>query len=494
MAKTKGNSQSVQTNSPTRPPIVVVMGHVDHGKTTLLDSIRKTNVAAGEHGGITQSIGAYQVEVDGGKKITFIDTPGHEAFTNMRSRGARVADIAILVVAANDSVMPQTVESIRIIKKANIPFIVAINKIDLPEANFDKVVQDLLRHEVMLENYGGDVPYVKISAKNGQGIKELLDLVGLLAEVKEIGKIVTTELMAVVIESKLDKGRGALGTVVVKSGSLKVGEEIYINEKKSKIRALIDYTGAQIKEAPAGTPVEIIGLSEVPSVGSVVSNTVHPAAEEQEQETGEKSALNRSDQEGSQSLSLILKADALGTLEAITAQIPANVNLISSGVGEISEADVMLAKSTGGIILGFNVKVNAAALKLTETEKVLTRTYRIIYELLDELKDAAAGMLVPEEVEEVLGQGQVIAEFPFEKLRVCGTRVMDGRMARGDLVKITRAGVEEDGGVIGRAKIKSLRVGKDEANKAEKGKECGILLEPQVDFRIGDDIIAYRLS
>src|SRR3989344_2593684 len=425
--------KDIPTTSPTRPPVVVVMGHVDHGKTSLLDAIRKTDVAGREYGGITQSIGAYQAS-----GITFIDTPGHEAFGKMRARGANVADIAVLVVAANDSVMPQTVESIKIIKEANIPYIVAINKIDLPEANFDKVVQDLLRHEVMLENYGGDVPFVKVSAKKGEGVKELLDLIELLAEVKEIGKHSSDTLEAVVIESRLDKSRGALASAIVKGGKLMVGEEIFVNGKKSKVRALVNYMGEQIKEATPGTPVEILGLTEVPLVGSVISASERPSQEALLQMALKGSALNRSDQEGAQSLSLILKADTLGSLEAVTAQIPANVNLISSGVGEIGEADVMLAKSTGAIILGFNTKITPAAKQLTGTEKVLARTYRIIYELLDELKDAAAGMLVPEETEEILGQGQIVAEFPFEKMRICGTKVAEGRLARVDLVKVVR--------------------------------------------------------
>lgn len=458
----------------------MVLGHVDHGKTSLLDSIRKTDTASREHGGITQSIGAYQVEAEGGKKITFIDTPGHEAFSNMRSRGANVADIAILVVAANDSVMPQTEESIKIIKEAGIPFIVAINKVDLPEANVDKVIKDLLRFEVMLENYGGDVPWVKVSAKKGEGIKELLDLIGLLSEVNEIGKEISSELLATVIESKMDKSRGPVATAIVKSGVLTAGENVFVSGIAEKVRALIDYKQQQIKEAPAGTPVEIIGLSVVPPVGSVIGQT--------QQTLQIHEAQKRSDQEGSQSLSLILKSDSLGTLEAISAQIPANTNVISSGVGEIGEADIMLARSTKAIVLGFNVKISPAASKLAETEKVLARTYKIIYELLEELSDAAEGMLTPEVVEEELGKGEIVAEFPFEKLRICGTRIVSGRIARGDLAKVMR-GEEE----IGRGKIKSVRVNKEEINKVEKGKECGILLEPQVDFRPGDDIISYRI-
>lgn len=513
MARNKAKTSAANSSVPagaTRPPVVVVLGHVDHGKTTLLDAIRKTEVAAREYGGITQSIGAYQVslspqgenssrekEMSRGilrqaqdeyapRMLTFIDTPGHEAFTKMRSRGVSVADIAVLVVAANDSVMPQTAESIKIIKEAKIPYVVAVNKIDLPEANFDKVVKDLLRHEVMLEGYGGDVPVVKVSAKKGEGVKELLGLLGLMADMAGLKGDDDAPLSAVIIESRMDKGRGPLGTAVVKNGTLRVGDEIYVEGKKSKIRALIDYKNEQISEVGPGTPVVILGLSTVPSVGTEVSSTLLPTSESSSPVT--TAGLAKSSQTGEQSLNLILKADTVGALEAITATIPGNVNLLQSSVGEITDADVLLAKPAKAIILGFNVKVAPTALKLAEIEKVLVRTYKIIYELLDELADAAAGMLTPEETEETLGAGQIIAEFPFEKLRVAGTRVTDGRIARGDLVRVTRG--EE---VIGESKIKSARISREEANRVEKGRECGILLEPQVDFRVGDAIISYRI-
>lgn len=470
---TKPKKTPAYEKSLSRPPIVVVLGHVDHGKTTLLDAIRQTEVAAREYGGITQSIGAYQVEIEGGK-ITFIDTPGHEAFTKMRSRGAGVADIAILVVAANDSVMPQTAESIKIIKEVKIPMIVAINKIDLPEANIDKVIADLGRHEVQLEGYGGDVPYVKISAKKNEGIKELLELVKLVADLAELPGDVAGSLEAIVIESRLDKNRGPLATVVIKNGTLKVGQEVYIDGVKSKIRALIDYKNAQFPQAYPGTPAEILGLTKVPQVGAKVVATVMADA---------TVAADKKRQITENGLAVILKADTLGSLEAITGQLPANVNIIDSSVGEISEADVLLARSTKAIVLGFAVKASAAALKLAEIEKVLVRTYKIIYELLDELADAAAGMALSEQ-EEVLGKGKIVAEFPFEKMRICGTKVTEGRIARGDKVKIGELS----------SKIKSLRVGKNEVNKVEAGAECGLLLDPQIDFKIGDDIIAYSLS
>ena len=446
----------------TRPPIVVILGHVDHGKTTLLDTIRSADVASKEYGGITQGIGAYQ-----SNGVTFIDTPGHEAFSKMRSRGTNVADIAILVVATNDSVMPQTEESIKIIKNAKIPYIVAINKVDLPEANFDKVVKDLLRHEVMLETYGGDVPFIKISAKKKDGIKELLDLIKLVADMLNIKNDPAGPLEFSVIESRLDKNRGAVATLIIRNGTLKVGQEITIDGITSKIRALIDYLGKNVSEAGPGNPVEVLGLEKVPSVGAAQVET-KPV-----QVKAEDGALN-----------LVLKADTIGSLEAVSAQIPQNVNLLQSSTGEVTEADVLLAKSTKGIILSFNAKIAPSALKLAQTEKVLVRTYKIIYELLDELKDAASGMLTPIESEEILGTGKIIAEFPFEKLRVAGVKVTDGRLARGDLIKIGEQ----------RSKIKSIRHGKEETNKVEAGKECGVLLDPQIDFRAEDDIMAYRVS
>lgn len=486
MAERKTDRNIGQTSTPSRPPIVVVLGHVDHGKTTLLDAIRKTDVAAREYGGITQSIGAYQITLEGARgeqlgarKITFIDTPGHEAFSKMRSRGVSAADIAILVVAANDSVMPQTAESIKIIKEAKIPYIVAINKIDLAEANVDKVISDLGRHEVQLETYGGDVPFVKVSAKKSEGIKELLDLIVLVADVAGIKGEQGGNLEAVVIESKLDNKRGPVATVVVKNGILKVAQEIYINGLKSKIRALVDYQNKQLIEAVPGTPVEILGLSQVPPVGSLVSPSLLPSQDQ----VLEKAPIQEN------SLNLILRTDTLGSLEAVLAKLPQNINLLEKGTGEISEADILLAKSTKAIILGFNVKVSSPAQKLAEAEKVLVRTYKIIYELLDELTDAASGALEPEQKEEILGVGQIVAEFPFEKMRICGVRVTEGRVAKGDLVRVTRS--DE---IVGQSKIKSLRIGKQEGNKAEAGKECGVLLEPQVDFRVGDGIIAYRIA
>lgn len=438
----------------SRPPIVVILGHVDHGKTTLLDAIRQTDVASKEYGGITQKIGAFQ-----SNGITFIDTPGHEAFSQMRLCGIEVADIAILVVAANDSVMPQTAESIKLIKEAKIPYIVVLNKVDLPEANTDKVIQDLLRHEVLLENYGGDVPFVKISAKKNEGIKELLDLIDLLAQVNEIKGDNEAPLEFSVIESKMDKNRGPVSTIIVRNGTIKVGQD--------NVRALIDYQGKNISSAGPGTPVEVLGWTKV---------DIEPAC----RQAGAPRMTTTQD------LNLILKADTNGSLEAILAKIPQNVRVIQNSTGDITDADILLAKSTKAIILGFNVKLSAQ--KLAENEKVLVRTYKIIYELLNELNDAATGMLVIEPEEEILGTGEILAIFPYEKSQIAGTKVLDGRVARGDLIKVMRK--DE---MVGKGKITSVRVGKDEINKVEKGKECGVLIDSKIDFRPGDDIITYRI-
>ncbi len=497
MAKKQAISKSKHSSAAesrpaalTRPPIVVVLGHVDHGKTTLLDTIRKTNIAAGEHGGITQKIGAYQVTV-GANKITFIDTPGHEAFSQMRGRGVKVADIAVLVVAANDSVMPQTVESIKIIQEAKIPYVVAINKVDLPEANVDKVIQDLLRHNVLLENYGGDVPFVKVSALKNEGIKDLLEILILIAEMSGIKGDINAPLEAVTIEARLDKKTGPVATLIVRNGKLFIGQKIYIGDTESKVRALINDVGQRINETLPGMPVEVQGVSAVPQVGAVVS-----AAQERLQGEALKGpprqaagTISKENNSEGQRLNLILKSDNLGSLEAITSKLPANINLLESVTGEIAEADILLAKSTGAIILGFNTKVSPVATKLAETEKVLVRTYRIIYELLDELNDAAAGVLEPLHKEEVLGTGKIVAEFPYEKMRIAGVKVADGRLARGDMVRVLRGE-----NVTGESRIKSARVGKEEVSKIEAPRECGILLDPQIDFTPGDDIIAYRFS
>lgn len=491
------NDKQKQTVSPSasnaapRPPVVAVLGHVDHGKTTLLDTIRKSHVADREHGGITQSIGAYQIE---DPVITFIDTPGHEAFSKMRSRGATIADIAILVVAADDGVMPQTKESIEQIKAAGIPLIVAMNKMDLPGANPDKVKQDLARHGVQVEGFGGDIPFVPVSAKQGTGIKELLEMISLVAQMKELSGDPTAPLMAMVVETRVDKGKGMVASVIVKQGTLRVGDGLYEGAKLvAKIRAMGDGVG-QVKVAGPSNPVEVLGFTQLPQVGAQL--TAQPTAEvAQSLEVSKPRSLEttlelpdwlkpKSEQE-ERKLNIFLKADTAGSLEAVIASLHPRIHIVQSGVGDITEADIQQAKSSKAFVVGFNVKAGAQVAKLAQQEKVIFRTYAIIYELLDELAEVVEGMKEVLSGERELGIGTIIAEFPFEKQRVAGTKIVEGRLARGDQVKIMR-GEEE----IGRAKIKSLRTAKEDVTKVEVGQECGVLFDRTVAFLPQDAIIA----
>ncbi|MBI5449220.1 translation initiation factor IF-2 [Candidatus Gottesmanbacteria bacterium] len=488
----------------SRPPIVAVLGHVDHGKTTLLDTIRKTSVAAGEHGGITQRIGAYQVNlasdtgnhrIKNDQLITFIDTPGHEAFAKMRSRGAEAADIALLVVAADDSVKPQTKESIEQIKTAEIPLIVVVNKIDLPAANVDHVKQDLAKAGVQVEGFGGDVPVALVSAKTGTGVRELLDLILLVAEMKGISGDPQASTEAVVIETRIDHGRGMVASIVIKAGTLHVGMPLYEGPiVLCKVRAMFDESGVVVKEAGPSKPVEVLGFTKLPAVGAVLTGVAGAIAVQKQNSNAEEVAqdaagaipdwLKPVDQQEKEKLAIILKADSSGSLEAIIAAFSERIRIVDSGIGDISEADILLAKSTGAFVVGFNVKCPAGVAKLAETEKVVFRTYHIIYELLDELADVVAGMKEVLTRERELGTATVIAEFPFEKQRVAGCRVTSGRIARGDVVKIMRGEAE-----VSRGKVKSLRLGREDVTKVEKGAECGVLFDKKVDFMLQDAII-----
>ncbi|MBI5620088.1 translation initiation factor IF-2, partial [Candidatus Gottesmanbacteria bacterium] len=518
---TKTKAQA-SVSSSSRPPIVAVLGHVDHGKTTLLDTIRHTSVAAEEHGGITQHIGAYQVTVpqepssratEGSRgipqgilrqaqddfaqerKITFIDTPGHEAFAKMRSRGVTVADIALLVVAADDSVKPQTKESIDQIKASGASMIVVVNKIDLPAANVDRVKQDLAKVGVQVEGFGGDVPVAQISAKAGTGVKELLDLILLVAQMKEFKGEPGAPLEAVVIETRVDKGIGMVATVIVKKGTLTRGQPLFEGSfQAAKIRAMFDENGQAVAGALPSTPVEVLGFTRLPAVGSVLTDV--SVAEKQKAVNATAGALDTAhpqlpdwlkpvEEQAKETLKIVLKADTAGSMEAITAAISERIDVVGSGIGDITDADILLAKSTAAFVVGFNVKCAASVTKLAQTEKVVFRIYTIIYELLDELADVVAGMKEITTGERELGAGTIIAEFPFEKQRIAGTRVTMGRLARGDSVKVMR-GEEE----VGRAKIKSIRKAKEDITKVEKGVECGILFDKKVDFAIQDAIIA----
>jgi len=481
---TKG--KKILEESIARPPIVAVLGHVDHGKTSLLDYIRKTQVASREHGGITQHIGAYQIP-----GITFIDTPGHEAFAKMRTRGATASDIALLVVAADDGVMPQTKESIRMITEAGVPMIVVINKIDVETANVDKVKQDLARSGVQVEGFGGTVPFVLVSAKTGAGVKDLLEIIKLLADEKKLLSEPKAPLEAVVIETRIDKGKGLVATMIIKKGTLRFGMAMFNgSEQIAKVRAMFDEFGVVVTEALPSKPVEVLGFTKLPQVGTFVtdvSKQIEVIKEEIIPLTQEQTLQQfLSTMEQKKKLAIIIKADTFGSLEVVLEALKGDVGIVTAGVGDIADQDILLAKSTGAFVIGFNVKLKQEIQKLAQIEGVITRTYTIIYELLDELRDVIEGAMEVITQERELGKGTIIAEFPFDGKRIAGTKVSTGRIARGDQVKILR-GSEE----IAKAKIKSVRKGKAEETKIEPGNDCGILFDRDVAFAIGDDIIAF---
>lgn len=478
----------------TRPPIVTILGHVDHGKTTLLDFIRKSSVASKEHGGITQHIGAYQIEHQG-KVITFIDTPGHAAFEKMRSRGAKVADIAVLVVAADDGIMPQTDEAIKHIQAAKVPMIVAVNKVDLPGINIkvqlEKIKKQLSDKGVVVEEYGGDVPLVSLSAKSGENVDKLLEMISLVSEIHEIKGDAEAPAAGVVIEANLDKFKGAIATILVRNGSLKKGDQILVGGVKGKIRGMFDFNGKLVDQAGPSTPVEVLGLEVVPQVGAILGNE----AELSEGEEIVRSLVDKLKQGDTKTLKVIIKADKQGSLEAIEASLEKFnenglvVDFIFTGTGDIGEENIKLASSVGAIIIGFNVKVAPTASKMAETEHVLVRTYNIIYELLEDIEEVVNTLLEVGQLEEVMGRANIIAEFPYGKdERVAGCRVIEGEIAKGHKIRIIREGQN-----IGETKLKSLRKVKEEVNKVEKGNDCGMLFDPPVEFQIGDVVESFRV-
>lgn len=463
------------------PPVVAVLGHVDHGKTTLLDTIRKTGVAAREHGGITQKIGASSVEVDHeGKKrrITFIDTPGHEAFAQMRGRGAQAADIGLLIVSSVDGVMPQTRESISLIKASGVPYIVVLTKSDSDQKNPEKAKQQLVKEEVMIEGYGGDVPIIEVSSKTGSNIKELLDLILLVNDLhpKEAEISPNSPLKAIVIESKQDPKAGAKASIVIKNGKLSVRDEVTTGKVSGRVRTLISDGGAQVKEAGIGEGVEVLGFEKAPSVGDVVYRGSENAVEEANKDK------RKIDEDA---ISIILVADTQGSLEAITASLPEKVNIISKKTGEITTADVFMAKSVGALALGFNIKIKPDVAKLASTEKVLVKNYTIIYEMLQEIEDVVEGKRISL-LEEVYGIAKILASFPFDKQLVMGVKVLEGRVAKGDKVRIERG--DE---IIGEGHINSVRTGKDQTSKVESPNEAGIIVGPALDFLPGDMVICH---
>ncbi len=491
MAKDKKTDNNQKQAQP--PPVVAVLGHVDHGKTTLLDAIRKTSIAERETGGITQKIGASSIDlIHEGKKrtITFIDTPGHEAFSQMRGRGAQAADLALLIIAATEGLKPQTKESIDILKKTNTRFIVVLTKTDLPTKNSEKVKQELLKEQITLEEYGGQIPVIEVSAKTNYNIKELLDLILLvfdLHKTSENGALKGSELKAIVIESKLDPKAGPRATVVIKNGTLKVRDELLADGINCKVRSIINDKGQQLKEARAGDAIEILGFDSVPGVGSIITHKSNTLMRKEPQALiiPLKKEMLYQKKEKEKGISVIIVADTQGSLEAILSALPQEVKPLLQKTGEVSEADILLAKSTGSIALSFNTKIRPEILKLAMTEKVLLRNYSIIYEMLDEVKDALEGKLQAQ-MEQIFGKAKVLAKFPFEKTEAYGVHVNDGRVARGDKIRVLRDSV-----IIGETTISSLRIGKNTASKVEKGHEAGILIASPIDIKAGDMILSH---
>lgn len=493
-----------------RAPVVTVMGHVDHGKTTLLDYIRKTNVAQKEAGGITQHIGAYKVKLPQGE-ITFIDTPGHHAFTTMRARGARVTDIVVLVVAADDGVMPQTVEAINHAKAAGVPIVVAINKMDKPDANPDKVKQQLAQHGLIPEEWGGETIMVPISAKTGQGVDELLEMILLVAEMLELKANPNKPARGTVLESKLDPKKGPVATLLVQDGSLREGDAIVAGLHWGKVRAMVNERGERLKEAGPSTPVEVLGLSDVPLAGElffVVENerVAREISEERKEKAKELAQerqrlsveeLMRKFLEGeAKELRVIVKADVQGSLEAIRDVIDklstgeVKVNIVHYGIGAVTETDVMLASASGAIILAFNVRPDSQAKKAMERERVEVRTYRVIYDIVEDVKKMMLGMLEPEEREVILGRAEIRQIFKVPKVgNVAGCYVLEGKILRSSNVRIIRDGV-----VVYDGKLASLKHYKEDVKEIQAGYECGMSFENFQDIKEGDIVEAYEVQ
>ncbi|AEO99239.1 translation initiation factor IF-2 [Weizmannia coagulans] len=494
-----------------RPPVVTIMGHVDHGKTTTLDSIRHTKVTAGEAGGITQHIGAYQVKV-GGKKITFLDTPGHEAFTTMRARGAQVTDITVLVVAADDGVKPQTVEAINHAKAAGVPIIVAVNKIDKPTANPERVMQELTEYNLVPEDWGGDTIFVPISALTGEGIDNLLEMILLVSEVEELKANPNRRALGSVIEARLDKGRGPVATLLVQNGTLRIGDPIVVGHTYGRVRAMVNDLGRRVKEAGPSTPVEITGLNDVPEAGDrfVVfedEKTARQVGEARKQqavqahrnETARVSLdtlFEQMKQGEMKELNVIVKADVQGSVEALTAALQkidvegVNINVIHTGVGAINESDVTLASASNAIIIGFNVRPDNNAKRAAETEKVDIRLHRIIYKAIEEIESAMKGMLDPEYKEKIIGQVEVRQTFKVSRIgTIAGGYVTDGKITRDSGVRVIRDGV-----VIYEGVIDTLKRYKDDVKEVNQGYECGITIKNFNDIKEGDVIESFIME
>jgi len=492
-----------------RAPAVTIMGHVDHGKTSLLDYIRQTKVADGEAGGITQHIGAYRVNTDKGA-ITFLDTPGHAAFTAMRARGAKATDIVVLVVAADDGVMPQTREAIQHARAAEVPIVVAINKIDKEEAAPDRVKQELVAEQVVPEDWGGDVQFVEVSAKTGQGINELLDAILLQSEILELSAVKDAPARGVVIESRLDKGRGSVATVLVQSGTLRKGDVILAGQEYGRVRALLDEFGKQLEEAGPSTPVEVLGLSGAPAAGDeVIGLADEKKAREvalfrqgkfrdvklaKQQESKLENMFSQMEEGKVNTLNLVVKADVQGSAEALTEALQnlstdeVKVKIVASGVGGINESDVNLAMASNAVMIGFNVRADAVAKRLIEEEGIDLHYYSVIYDVIDEVKNALSGMLAPEFKEEIIGLAEVRDVFRSPKLgAIAGCMVIDGVVKRNNPIRVLRDNV-----VIYEGELESLRRFKDDVQEVVSGKECGIGVKNYNDVKPGDQIEVYE--
>ncbi|MCE5096210.1 translation initiation factor IF-2 [Staphylococcus devriesei] len=493
-----------------RPAVVTIMGHVDHGKTTLLDSIRHTKVTAGEAGGITQHIGAYQIE-NAGKKITFLDTPGHAAFTTMRARGAQVTDITILVVAADDGVMPQTIEAINHAKEANVPTIVAVNKIDKPTANPDRVMQELTEYGLIPEDWGGETIFVPLSALSGDGIDDLLEMIGLVAEVQELKANPDKQAVGNVIEAELDKSRGPAASLLVQNGTLHVGDSIVVGNTYGRVRAMVNDLGQRIKSAGPSTPVEITGINDVPLAGDRfvifkdekqarrVGEARHEASVIQQRQESKNVTLDNLFEQMKQGemkdLNVIIKGDVQGSVEALAASLMkidvegVNVRIIHTAVGAINESDVTLANASNGIIIGFNVRPDAGAKRAAEAENVDMRLHRVIYNVIEEIESAMKGLLDPEFEEQVIGQAEVRQTFKVSKVgTIAGSYVTEGKITRNAGVRIIRDGI-----VLFEGELDTLKRFKDDAKEVAQGYECGITIEKFNDIKEGDIIEAFEM-
>jgi len=479
-----------------RPPIVAILGHVDHGKTTLLDFIRKSNITDREFGGITQKIGAYEITTEfkdyKTNKITFIDTPGHEAFTKLRARGANVADIALLLIDGKDSVMPQTAESISHIKAANIPYIVVINKIDLPETNPEKVKNDLLKYEVLTEGKGGNVPVALVSAKTGKGINELLETILFIASDLKLTFDEKNPVQAYIIETKKDR-RGIIASVIIKDGTIKIADTVYVNDQKIKVKSLINDLGKSVSQVLPSNPFELLGFNDMPEVGGMIKTQSSISNDQtivNDQQLNVQKVLTLEDVLKvpiiEKKLPAIIKADSQGSVEAIKNSLKdnTNLNIVLLAVGEINKSDIFLAKATKSIIIGFTVKTSHEAESLAKQEKVIIKSYQIIYELLDELNEVANLIKEKEEKEKNLkGEAQVLANFIIEGEKIFGVNVTKGKINLGDTIEVFRKNKP-----IGKTKLVSLKIRAKTVNEVKKGQEAGMIFGPPLDFLVGDVI------